>query len=406
MTFEAARQKSCERLFTSVRADNEQALKFYLLLGFCVVGRAEKQAKIADRYIDEILIERFLLVRTRRNDMQRVRLGKTKLMVSAVGFGGIPIQRLSEEDAVAVVRHCLDRGVNFIDTANGYTTSEERIGKAIEGRREGLIIATKSGARTGDGVREHLALSLERLGVEAIDLYQFHGVSSEENYEKTLEPGGPLEVAREAQAAGKVRHIGITSHSLDIALEATRSGRFETVMFPFNFVANEEAEKLIPVAEEHDVGFIAMKPMGGGMLENAPIAFKYLRRFPNVIPMVGIQRTEEIDEIVSIMEGPAEMSASEEAEMVRIKEELGTRFCRRCNYCQPCPQEIPISVVLTFESFVKRMPLERVLGGGIARAMEAAEDCVQCGECEEKCPYELPIREMIDEAVTFWRGLQ
>jgi len=231
-------------------------------------------------------------------------------------------------------------------------------------------------------------------------------VSSEENYEKTLAPGGPLEVVRKAQAAGKVRHIGITSHSLDIALEATRSGHFETIMFPFNFVANEEAEKLIPVAEEHDVGFIAMKPMGGGMLEDATIAFKYLRRFANVIPVVGIQQTEEIDEIVTVMEGPAKMSASEEAEMARIKQELGTRFCRRCNYCQPCPQEIPISVVLTFESFVKRMPLERVLGGGIARAMEAAKDCIQCGECEIKCPYGLPICERIDEANAFWRALK
>ena len=338
--------------------------------------------------------------------MHQVRLGRTELMVSAVAFGGIPIQRLSEDDAVAVVRHCLDRGVNFIDTANGYTTSEAWIGKAIAARREGLIIATKSGARTGDGVREHLALSLERLGVETIDLYQFHGVSTSEMYEQTLASGGPLDVLREAQAAGKVRHIGITSHSLEIATKAVQSDQFETIMFPVNFVANEEAEKLIPVAEEHDVGFIAMKPMGGGMLENAPIAFKYLRRFSNVIPVVGIQRTEEIDEIVAVMEGPAEMTTSEEAEMIRIKEELGTRFCRRCNYCQPCPQEIPISVVLTFESFVKRMPVERLLSGGLARVMEAAETCLKCGECETKCPYGLPIREMIDEAVASWRALK
>lgn len=340
--------------------------------------------------------------------MHQVRLGRTELMVSTVGFGGIPIQRLTEDGAVAVVRHCLDCGVNFIDTANGYTTSEERIGKAIEGRRDGLglVIATKSGARTGEGVREHLALSLERLGVETIDLYQFHGVSTLEDYRKTLAVGGPLDVVREAQAAGKVRHIGITSHSLETALEAVRSGHFETIMFPFNFVANEEAEKLIPVAKEHDVGFIAMKPLAGGMLENATIAFKYLRRFPDVIPVVGIQQTAEIDEIVSIMEGPAEMSASEKAEMAGIKEELGLRFCRRCGYCQPCPQGIAIPLVMTLQSFVKRMPLEHVLGGGVARAMEAAKKCIQCGECEKKCPYGLPIREMIEEALTLWRTLQ
>jgi len=338
--------------------------------------------------------------------VHQVRLGRTGLMVSAVGFGGIPIQRLSEDDAVAVVRHCLDRGVNFIDTANGYTTSEERIGKALEGRREGLIIASKSFTRDGERTWEHIELSLERLGVEVVDIYQVHGVNNLEDYQRVVASGGPLDAIREAQAAGVVRYIGVSSHELKTGMALVRSGYFDTILFPFNCVSNEAAEELIPLAAKHDVGFLAMKPMEGGMLEDATIAFKYLRRFANVIPVVGIQRTEEIDEIVAVMEGPAAMSAAEEAELVRLREELGKRFCRRCGYCMPCPQGINISAMVGMESFAKRLPLKSLLEGWRAEAVETAKSCIKCGECEEKCPYGLPIREMIEEGIAFWHKLQ
>jgi len=339
--------------------------------------------------------------------VHQVRLGRTGLTVSAVGFGGIPIMRLSEDDAVAVVKRCLDLGVTFLDTANAYGPSERRIGKAIAGRRQGLVIATKSAARDGETVREHLALSLEQLGVETIDLYQLHNVSSQDDYERTLAPGGPLAAAREAQAEGVVKHIGITSHSMEIALKAVRSGYFETIMFPFNFITNEAAEELIPLAIEQDMGFIAMKPMGGGMLEHAAIAFKYLRRFPQIVPIPGIERAEEMEEIVAIMEHPTPgMTATEEAEMARLRAELGTRFCRRCGYCQPCPEGIPITTLMTLNSVIKRMPAERVLEGWAAQAVQAAENCTQCGECETKCPYSLPIREMMDEHIALFRQLE
>jgi predicted aldo/keto reductase-like oxidoreductase len=332
-------------------------------------------------------------------------------MVTSVGFGGIPIQRLDNDQAVQVVRHCLDLGVNFIDTANAYSTSEERIGQAIAGRRavrrgsrrEGLVIATKSGARDGAGVREHLALSLERLGVESIDLYQLHNVSNQEQWEKVLAPGGPLDVVREAQAAGQVRHIGITSHSMEMALQAVRSGHFETLMFPFNFITDEAAQELIPLALERDVGFIAMKPMGGGLLENAAVAFKYLRRFPQVVPVVGIEQAAEIEEIVELARGQAEMTPAEQAEMARLRAELGTRFCRRCGYCQPCPEGVAVSLLMVVQSFLKRMPLENLLGWA-APAIATADNCVKCGECEAKCPYGLPIRDMMDENVALWRA--
>ena len=325
-------------------------------------------------------------------------------MVTRLGFGGIPIQRLSEEAAISVVRKCLDLRITYIDTANAYTTSEERIGKAIAGRRQGLILATKSGARNREGVEKHLKLSLERLGVDYIDLYQFHGVSTFDDLEKVLDPQGPMAIVEDALKAGKIRHIGITSHSLDVAIEAVKSDRFETIMFPFNFITSEPADELIPLAKEHDVGFIVMKPLAGGLLDNATIAFKYLLQFPDVVTIPGIEQNWEIEEIARLYNEPKKMTEAELAEMQRMKDELGTKFCRRCEYCQPCTQEIPISTVMNITSFVKRMPPERVFTGGIAAAMERAATCTECGDCEERCPYHLSIREVIAENVRWFEA--
>lgn len=330
--------------------------------------------------------------------MRKVELGATGLVVSEVGFGGIPIQRLSHVEAVSVVRKCLDLGITFLDTANGYTTSEERIGEAIRGRRDHLVLATKTQARDAEGVAKHLALSLERLGVDAIDLYQFHCVSSEEDYRKVLAPGGPLDVVRQAQASGVVRHVGLTSHAMDIAIKAVRSGHFQTIMFPFNFVAAEAAQELVPLALEREVGFIAMKPLAGGALDDASLAFKYLRQFPRVLPIPGIERAAEIEEIVAILDGPAQLTPDQQAEMDRIRSELGNRFCRRCGYCEPCPQGVSIQTLMILDSIIKRMPAANVFSD-LAQTVEDAQECVECGECEEKCPYGLPIREMIQERV-------
>ncbi|MFC2018835.1 aldo/keto reductase [Chloroflexota bacterium] len=335
--------------------------------------------------------------------MEKIRLGRTELMVSKLGFGGIPIQRVSPDEAVAVVRRCLDLGITFLDTANAYTNSEERIGQAISGRREGLILATKSTARTAEDIEKHLLLSLKRLGVAAIDLYQLHSVSDFESLEKVLDPKGPMAVLRAAQRAGKIKHIGVTSHSIDVAKEAVKSDQFETVMFPFNFITRETAEELLPLAREHDVGFIAMKPLEGGRLDNVPVAFKYLLQFPDVVILVGIQRLWEIEEIVPVVEGSPQMSTTEQAEMERLREELGQKFCRRCGYCQPCSEEIPISTVMLAPGAKGRMPEAMLFSRFIADAMEKAVNCTQCGDCEPRCPYGLPIREMIEEHVSWYQ---
>ena len=331
--------------------------------------------------------------------MEKIRLGKTEMMVSKLGFGSIPIQRLSEEEAVAVVKKCLDLGITYIDTANGYTTSEERIGKAIAGRREQVIIATKSQSRKREGIEKHLELSLERLGVKYIDLYQFHGVSDSKALEAVLDPNGPMAVVQDAKKAGVIRHIGITSHRIDVAKDAVKSDRFETMMFPFNFITCEPADELLPLCREHDVGFIAMKSLAGGVLDNVDLAFKYLFQFPDIVPIPGIEEIHEIEEIMQILEGPHQLTEADQREIQRLRDELGTRFCRRCDYCQPCTVEIPISTVMTSNTLYHRIPIERIFTGAFGKALEQAVDCTECGDCEERCPYHLPIREMMKEMV-------
>ncbi|MFC2060552.1 aldo/keto reductase [Chloroflexota bacterium] len=335
--------------------------------------------------------------------MEKICLGKTGMMVSRIGFGGLPIQRNSEDESVAVVRRCMELGITFIDTANSYTTSEEHIGKAISGQREKLILATKSHAQSREEIERNLKLSLKHLGTEAIDLFQFHNVADPKSLDTILAPDGPLSVIEEAKKAGVIKHIGVTSHSLDTAKKLVESDRFETIMVPFNFITCEAADELLPLTREHGVGFIAMKPMAGGMLDNATIAIKYLLQFPDVVPIIGIQKTHEIDEIAQLLEGPWTMTEAEQLEMRRLKEELGTRFCRRCDYCQPCTEGINISGVMIIDSFVKRLPPEKVFTGKQAERVDKAANCSECGDCEERCPYHLPIREMLAEKYKWYQ---
>lgn len=338
--------------------------------------------------------------------MRTVRLGRTGLQVSRVGFGGIPIQRLTEAEAVRVVRRCLDLGVTLLDTANAYTTSEERIGKAIAGRREGLVLATKTQARDQATALVHLDLSLQRLGTEVIDLWQLHNISTPRALEQVLAPDGAMVAAEAALAAGKIRHVGVSSHSLETALAAVATGRFAVVQFPFNFVTDEPTAELLPLCRRLDVGFIAMKPFAGGMLENARLTLKHLLQFDQVVPDPGIQTVEEIEEIAAIVAGSWDLSPAEREELARVRAEMDPRFCRRCEYCQPCPQGIKISTAVSLPSFWKRFPPERFFSGFVAEAARAARTCARCGECESRCPYHLPIRVMLEESVAFYDRME
>jgi predicted aldo/keto reductase-like oxidoreductase len=276
--------------------------------------------------------------------------------------------------------------------------SEERIGKAIAGRREQVILAPKGWDM------DHIETSLKRLNTDYIDLWQFHGLSTFDDLEEVVAPGGLLEKAQEALWAGKVRHIGFSSHSLKVALKAVASGHFETVQFPLNFVSNEAADGLVSLAKEHDVGFIAMKPFAGSRIKDANLAIKYLLQFENAVPDPGIEKVGEIEEIVDIVNSGAwELTDQERQEMKELRTRVGTRFCRQCRYCMPCPQGVHICGVLYLAILWELWPSDWFFSWRyVNNAVESAKNCIQCGECEEKCPYQLPIREMIVENMAFY----
>lgn len=338
--------------------------------------------------------------------MQKIRLGQTGLMVTRVGFGGIPIQRLPESEAIKVIRKAIDLGINFIDTANAYTDSEVKIGKAIAGKRDTLVLATKSQAADFETCQDHINKSLSQLGTDYVDIFQFHQVGDDKKLGQILGPKGAMEAASKAKSEGKVGHIGFTSHILPMAVKMVKTGLFETVQVGFNFMSTEPIDELIPLTQEMDAGFIAMKPMAGGMFTDARLSFRFLAQYPTVVPIPGIEKAGEIEEIVGIVKSNYEkvepLTQKELRAIESVKEELGKQFCHRCDYCQPCPEKIAISAVLVYMSFTKRMTNKQVLEGWVAKAVEKGKSCTECGQCEERCPYELPIRELIKENITYY----
>lgn len=336
--------------------------------------------------------------------MNKVRFGKTELMVSPVAFGGIPIMRIEAAEAEKLVREAIDLGVNFIDTAHGYGDSEEKIGRAIKDvPREQLVIASKAPAADRQGFHEQLDTSLKRLGVDYIDIFQHHGVSSQEKMQQVLGPGGAFEGMLEALDKGKIRHTAFSSHSLPVAKDMMLTGKYEVTQIPFNFVDDAASEEIIPLANKLDMGFICMKPLGGGLLDNAEICFRYLIQFDNIIPDPGIEKLEEIKEIVGIYERQSPITADDKAAIEELRAELGNSWCHRCDYCQPCPQKIPISTVLVAKSTVKRMPLERA-SSIVDSAMDKTAGCTECRECVDRCPYDLEIPELLKAQRESWNG--
>ena len=339
--------------------------------------------------------------------MNTVRLGKTDLYVSQLGMGGIPIQRPSADEATRIIHRAIDSGITFFDTANGYGESEARFGRAFAakpGSREGVVIATRTSVRDAHTAEEHLALSPKSLRTETIDLWQFHNVSAVETYDQVLGPDGAMEVAQRALRDGRIRHIGITSHSLDVARKAVASGHFEMILYPFNFVNNEAEEKLLPLCREHDVGFVAMKPFAGGRLTDADLVVKYLLQFDDVVAVPGIERCEEIDQILTIAHAGCGITNEDLERMDRIRTELGGKFCQWCGYCMPvCPQEIYIPGVINVEVTTRLWPEDS--WGRLAAPFGNARTCLQCGECETRCPYDLPIRELLVEGIASYERI-
>ncbi len=321
-------------------------------------------------------------------------LGKTGLRVSRMGFGGIPIQKIEKEETRPLMEKLLAAGVNFIDTARGYTVSEEYLGAALEGIREHFVLATKSMSRTKEEMARDIDISLHNLRTDYIDLYQIHNLPPEQLSLVTA-PGGALEALQEARAAGKIGHIGLTAHSLKTFQLALEEDWVETVMFPYNIVETQ-AEALIRRCREKNVGFINMKPLAGGAIEDAALALRFLCANEDVTVVIpGMAEEKEIDQNIAACSDMSPLSAEELENIEAVRKALGTNFCRRCNYCAPCEAGIQIPALFLLDGYLSRYGLADWARMRYAGTEVKASACIGCGQCESRCPYGLPIRQMM-----------
>lgn len=328
--------------------------------------------------------------------MEYTNLGNTGLKVSRLGFGGIPIQRITQEEATALIRKLPEYGINYIDTARGYTVSEEYLGIAMEGIRDKFVLATKSMARTREAMEKDIKTSLKNLRTDHIDLYQVHNAPPAQMNIVTGE-GGALEALLEAKAAGKIGHIGITAHEIGTFEMGLEMDWVETIMFPYNFVELQAAD-LIRKCAEKGKGFICMKPLAGGAIENAPLAMRFIASNKDItVNIPGMANEDELKQNVAAACDPAPLSEDDLKEVQNIRDTLGNQFCRRCNYCQPCTMGINISFCFTINGYLTRYGLKDWAIGRYKGMAVEPNACIECGMCESRCPYHLPIIEMLKD---------
>lgn len=329
--------------------------------------------------------------------MEYVTLGKTGLQISRLGFGGIPIQRVDAETTKKLMHSLVEKGINYIDTARGYTVSESYLGEALEGIRDHFILATKSMSRTKETMAKDIDISLNNLRTDYIDLYQVHNPSMEQ-LETVMGPDGALEALMEAKEAGKIGHIGLTAHSLTVFEKALSLPWVETIMFPYNIV-EKQGEDLIKQCQEKNIGFIDMKPLAGGAIEDATLALRFICSNPAVTVVIpGMYDQKEIEQNLAAVEDSSPLSKEELEQMEEIRHQLGNNFCRRCNYCAPCTVGINIPSVFLFQGYLDRYGLGDWARDRYSTIPVKASACIQCGACEPRCPYNLPIREMLKDA--------
>ena len=325
--------------------------------------------------------------------MADVTLGKTKITVNKNGFGALPVQRVSVEEAGTLLKKAFNHGITFFDTAGAYSDSEEKLGLAFEGIREEIYIATKTAADTAEGFRRDLEESLRLLKTDYIDLYQFHNPAV---CPKPGDGSGLYEAMLEARERGTVRHIGITNHRLHVAAEAVESGLYETLQFPFSYLASEKELELVEACKAADMGFIAMKALSGGLITNSAAAYAYLAKFDNVLPIWGIQREHELEEFLSYIDNPPVMTEELEAVIEHDRKELLGEFCRGCGYCMPCPAEIEINTCARMSLLIRRSPSAGHLTEASQNMMMKIKDCLHCGQCSSKCPYGLDTPALLE----------
>lgn len=318
--------------------------------------------------------------------METVTLGSTGITVNKNGFGALPIQRISTEDAAALARKAYDAGITFFDTARFYTDSEEKLGVAFEGMREKVYIATKTAASTSEEFWSQLQTSLTNLKTDYIDLYQFHNPAV---CPKPGDGSGLYEAMLEAKAQGKIRHIGITNHRLTVAREAIESGFYETLQFPFCYLATEKDIELVEACKKANMGFIAMKALSGGLITNSAAAYAFEAQYDNVLPIWGVQKESELDEFISYIDNPPVMNEELQAVIDHDREQLSGDFCRGCGYCMPCPVGIEINNCARMSLLLRRSPSELQLTEEVQGKMKKIENCLHCNQCKSKCPYGL-----------------
>jgi len=324
-------------------------------------------------------------------------LGKTGIEISRLGFGGIPIQKIDAEGTKKLIYDLIKEGVTFIDTARAYTVSEEFLGYALDGVREKFVLATKSMARTRDLMAKDIDISLKNLRTDYIDLYQIHNPSPKD-FDAVMANGGALEALLEAKASGKIGHIGITLHSVELFEKALELSWVETIMFPYNIVETQ-GEELIAKCQEKNIGFICMKPLAGGAIDDPITAMRFIVSNQNVTVVIpGMADSSEISQNASVVSDTSPLTKLEKEKIAKIREILGTNFCRRCNYCAPCSVGINISSVFLLEGYYSRYNLKDWATARYENLEKTASDCIGCGACEARCPYNLPIREMLKNA--------
>lgn len=324
--------------------------------------------------------------------MKQVTLGTTGITVPQNGFGALPIQRVDMEQAVKILRRAYEGGMTFFDTARAYSDSEEKLGNALADVRGQIYIASKTMARTPEEFKSQLETSLRLLKTDYIDIYQFHCV------DVCYRPGdgtGMYECMLEAKEQGKIRHIGVTAHKLNVAKECVESGLYETLQYPLSYLSSEKEVELVEMCRERNMGFIAMKGLAGGLISRSQAAFAYMSQFENVVPIWGVQKMEELEEWLGYMEDAPVLDEEIRAFIEKEKKELTGEFCRGCGYCMPCPAGIKINNCARMSLMVRRAPSKDWLNEEWQESMKKIEDCLNCGQCMKKCPYELNTPELL-----------
>ena len=324
--------------------------------------------------------------------MKMITLGTTGITVPKNAFGALPVQRADMDTAVKILQRAYDGGMTYFDTARAYSDSEEKMGRAFAGMREKIFIATKTQAKTPEAFWKDLETSLQMLGTDYIDIYQFHCVN------QCYAPGdgtGMYECMLEAKARGMIRHIGVTAHKLQIAFDCAESGLYETLQFPFSYLSSEKEKALVEKCREKNVGFIAMKGLAGGLINRSEAAMAFMMEYDNVLPIWGVQRMSELEEWLSYMDHTPVMTPETAAYIEKEKEELSGEFCRGCGYCMPCPADIQINNCARMSLMLRRAPSKAWLSDYWQQEMKKIEGCLECRQCTARCPYELSTPELL-----------